>query len=162
MNCRYDSYSALVAQRQEINAMEKNQALTDKLAIGLSLMCAIHCLAIPMLFLFLPSAAVLPLDNEIFHFWLVAAVIPSSIYALTLGCRQHKRYRLLTMGAIGLSLLVLALMLGEDRIGEIGEKVLTVMGACFIAVGHWLNYGLCRAQEPNAFSCCDEEQVSKP
>ena len=142
--------------------MKTTQVLTDKLAIGLSVMCAIHCLAVPILFLLLPSAAVLPLDNEAFHFWLVAAVIPSSIYALTLGCRQHKRYRLLTMGTIGLSLLIFALALGEDRIGEIGEKTLTVIGACFIAAGHWLNFRLCRAKDANTFSCGNNEQVSKP
>ena len=133
--------------------MKTAQVLTDKLAIGLSLMCTIHCLAIPLLFLWLPSMAILPLDNEAFHIWLVAAVIPSSIYALTLGCKQHKRYRLLILGAIGLSLLILALVLGADRIGEVGEKVLTVLGAGFIAFGHWFNYQLCRAQEQHACSC---------
>lgn len=132
--------------------MKTAQALTDKLAIGLSLMCVIHCLAIPILFLLLPSLAVLPLDNESFHFWLVVVVIPSSIYALTLGCRQHERYRLLTLGAIGLSLLILALVLGEERIGEVNEKILTALGACFIAVGHWFNYRLCQAQDHHACS----------
>ena len=142
--------------------MKTEQALTDKVAIGLSLMCAIHCLAIPLLFLLLPSAAVLPLENEAFHFWLVVGVIPSSVYALTLGCKQHKRYRLLTMGAIGLSLLVLALVLGEDQIGETGEKVLTIVGAGFIAIGHWLNLRLCRVNDVNVASCCDNEKVPKP
>lgn len=132
--------------------MKTAQALTDKLAIGLSLMCAVHCLAIPVLLLLLPSMAALPLENEAFHFWLVAAVLPSSIYALTLGCKQHKRYRLLFLGAIGLSLLVMALVLGENRIGEVGEKSLTVLGAGFIAVGHWFNYRLCQAHDHQACS----------
>ena len=35
-----------------MNAMKTEQALTDKVAIGLSLMCAIHCLAIPLLLLY--------------------------------------------------------------------------------------------------------------
>ena len=138
---------------RKINLMKAAQALTDRLAIGLSLMCAIHCLAIPVLFLLLPSMATLSLDNEAIHFWLAAAVFPSSIYALTLGCKQHKRYRLLFLGAIGLSLLILALVLGVDRIGEVGEKVLTVLGAGSIAVGHWLNYRLCQVQDHHACSC---------
>ncbi len=127
--------------------MNTSQAVTDKLAIGLSLACAIHCLALPVLLALLPSMAALQLDNEAFHFWMVVAVFPSSIYALTLGCKQHKRYRLFFLGALGLILLVLALMLGEERIGEAGEKVLTALGASFVALGHWFNYRLCYGQK---------------
>ncbi len=89
----------------------------------------------------------LPLKNEAFHLWMVVAVIPRSAYALTLGCKQHKRYRLLVLGSIGLTLLVLALILGEERFGEAGEKILTVLGAAFVAVGHWFNFRLCQAQK---------------
>ncbi|MZG29483.1 MAG: MerC domain-containing protein [Nitrospinae bacterium] len=127
--------------------MKTAQAITDKLAIGLSLMCAIHCLVITSLLALLPSMAALPLDNEYFHIWMVVIVIPSSAYALTLGCKQHKRYQLLILGSIGLTLLVLAVGLGEERIGEGGEKILTILGAGFVAVGHWFNFRLCRAQQ---------------
>jgi len=67
---------------------------------------------------------------------MLVAVIPTSVYALTLGCKQHKRYRLLILGFIGLGLLVVALALGEERIGEAGEKILTVIGGGFVAFGH--------------------------
>ena len=92
--------------------MKTTQVLTDKLAIGLSLACAIHCLLLPILLVLLPSMAALQLDNEAFHLWMVIAVIPSSAYALSLGCKQHKRYQLLILGCTGVTLLVLALMLG--------------------------------------------------
>ena len=127
--------------------MKTTQAITDRLAIGLSLMCVIHCLAITSLVSLLPSMVALPLGNEAFHIWMVVAVIPSSAYALTLGCKQHHRYRLIILGSIGLTLLVLALFLGEERIGEIGEKILTVLGAVFVATGHWFNFSLCREQK---------------
>lgn len=127
--------------------MKAAQAVTDKFSIGLSLMCAIHCLALPVLLALLPSMAILQLDNEAFHLWMVVAVLPTSIYALTLGCKQHKRYQLLIWGSIGLALLVMALVLGVERIGEAGEKILTSLGAGFVAVGHWFNYRLCRSQK---------------
>ena len=133
--------------------MNTRQAVTDKFAIGLSLGCAIHCLFLPILLALLPSMTALQLDNEAFHFWMLAAVLPTSIYALTLGCKQHKRYRLLILGFIGLGLLVLALALGEERIGETGEKILTVIGAGFVAFGHWFNYRLCHAQEYKDCAC---------
>ena len=136
--------------------MNTVQALTDKLAIGLSLMCAIHCLAITSLLALLPSVVALPLENEAFHLWMVVAVLPSSAYALTLGCKQHKRYQLVILGSIGLTLLVLALALGEERIGEFWEKILTVFGAGFVASGHWFNFRLCQEQKHSNFACSAE------
>ena len=74
---------------------------------------------------------------------MVVAVLPSSLYALTMGCKQHKRYQLLIWGIVGLALLVLALALGEERIGESGEKALTSRGHIGCS-GYWLNYRLCK------------------
>ena len=133
--------------------MKTTQAITDRLAIGLSLMCVIHCLAITSLLALLPSVVALPLENEAFHLWMVVAVLPSSAYALILGCKQHKRYQLVILGSIGLILLVLALALGEERIGEFGEKILTVFGAGFVAVGHWFNFRLCQTQKNTDCAC---------
>ncbi|MFQ3262960.1 MAG: hypothetical protein ACI8WL_000009 [Polaribacter sp.] len=139
--------------------MKTEQAVTDKMAIGLSVACAIHCLALPVLILMLPSIAALNLDNEAFHLWMVVAVIPCSIYALFLGCKEHSRYQLFFWAFIGLVMLVLALVLGEERIGEAGEKIMTVLGASFVAVGHWLNFRLCHAQEHKDCSCPADERA---
>ena len=132
--------------------MKTEQAITDKLAIGLSLACMIHCLALPALLVLLPSLTALQLDNEAFHFWLVFAVIPTSAYAITLGCKQHKRYQLFVLCGTGLAMLIAALML-EERIGEAGEQVLTLLGSGLIVIGHWLNYRLCRLQSQKDCGC---------
>lgn len=139
--------------------MKTAQAVTDKFAIGLSMMCAIHCLALPFLLALLPSLAALQLDNEAFHLWMVVAVLPTSIYALTLGCKQHKRYRLLILSAIGLAMLFMGLLLGEAIIGEAGEKILSVTGAGFVAVGHWFNYRLCRIQKHKDCACPNDKHL---
>ena len=123
--------------------MKSLQAATDKFAIGLSLVCVVHCLALPVLLALLPGMAALQLDNEAFHFWMVIAVIPSSAFALTLGCKQHKRFQLLILGFVGLVSLLSALVLEGQGVGETGEKILTVFGAGLISVGHWFNYRLC-------------------
>ena len=91
---------------------------------------------------------------------MLVSVIPSSAYALTLGCKQHQRYRLLILGFIGLTLLLLALVLGEERIGEVGEKILTVLGASIVATGHWFNFRLCQAQKHDCASPIDAQRVS--
>ena len=133
--------------------MISTQAFTDKTAMSLSLLCAIHCLASPLIIVMLPSLAALPLDGEAFHVWMVLAVIPTSIYALTMGCKQHKRYRLLIMGLVGLLFLLSAVLTGEAIIGEFWEKTLTVTGAAIIAFGHYWNYRLCRHED---YCACPE------
>lgn len=137
--------------------MKITQAITDRLAISLSLMCVIHCLAITSLLSLLPSIVAVPMGNEAFHLWMVIAVIPSSAYALTLGCKQHQRYQLIILGSTGLILLILALVIGEERIGEVGEKILTVLGACFVAAGHWFNFRLCQTQKHSDCACPSEK-----
>ncbi|MBU2884358.1 MerC domain-containing protein [Gilvimarinus agarilyticus] len=139
--------------------MKTAQALTDKLAIGLSLACAIHCLTLPLLLVLLPSLAALQLDHETFHVWMVAAVIPSSLFALTLGCKQHRRIHVLLLGTLGLVLLVMAVALGAARIGEAGEKALTLAGAVCVALGHAMNFRLCRVHKEKACPCPSQKQA---
>ena len=114
------------------------------LAIGLSALCVVHCLATPLLIILLPSLAALQLDNEAFHRWLLIGVIPTSMFSLLMGCKQHQFYRVLTIGLGGLLVLVSAIFVEDLRYGEILEKVLTVSGACIVAFGHYLNFRLCR------------------
>ena len=118
--------------------------VTDKFAIGLSLICAVHCLALPLLLIILPSIIALQLDNEVFHTLIIITVLPVSIFALTLGYKQHKSNWLLMLGFTGLLLLVIAVILGEETTGEFGEKLLTVLGASLVAAGHLWNFRLCQ------------------
>ncbi len=59
--------------------MRTIQNFTDKMAISLSLLCAIHCLALPLLIVLLPSITALQLYGEDFHLWMLLAVIPTSL-----------------------------------------------------------------------------------
>ena len=91
--------------------------------------------------------AALPLPPESFHFWMVMAVIPTSLYALTLGCKKHQKVSIVIYGAIGLVLLLIAVLLGEHYLGEVGEKALTVVGALIISFAHFNNFKLCQQQD---------------
>lgn len=122
------------------------QFSADKLAITLSIVCALHCMAVPFLLVLLPSFAALNLDNEMFHFWMVCAVIPISLFSLTIGCKQHKYYRLMIIVLLGLTLLVIAVALGEHVLGEAWEKTLTMAGSAIIVYGHFRNFKMCQTQ----------------
>lgn len=134
------------------------QIFTDKTAIGLSLLCTLQCLAFPILIVLFPSVSFLQLSSEGFHFWLMVAVIPTSIYALTMGCKRHKQARLFAIGLLGIACLLLAYFFGHDLLGKLGEKTLTLIGALIIAYGHYKNYRLCQHQEN--CDCASHEKVA--
>ncbi|MDB2409181.1 MerC domain-containing protein [Pseudomonadales bacterium] len=81
--------------------MKNIQAVAEKAAISLSFICAVHCLALPLMVVFLPSLVVFNLEDEASHFWMLAAVVPTSLFALTLGCKKHKKRALWQLAWLG-------------------------------------------------------------
>ena len=126
--------------------MNKVQVWTDKMAIGLSALCAFHCLLLPFVLVLFPALVGLPLTGESFHLSLLFIVIPSSAIALYLGCKKHNRKNMLMVGGLGLAFMVLAVLLGHD-IGEWFEKSFTLIGATLVAIAHFMNYKLCKNEE---------------
>lgn len=131
------------------------RALMDRLAIGLSGVCAIHCLITPLILVALPVAAGTWLGGESFHLWLLVLILPLSTTALTLGCRRHKDRAVMLLGAAGMALLVLAVLFGSGWLGERGERVLTLTGSAALIAGHVRNFRQCRA------SACAHDPNSK-
>ena len=127
--------------------MKNMQVFADKTAITLSFACAIHCLALPFIIVMLPSLATFNLEDEVFHLWMVVAVIPISLYALAMGCKKHKKVAVMMLGIVGLVILIATTWLGHDVLGETGEKVFSVLGAVIIALGHMRNFQLCRKSD---------------
>lgn len=124
--------------------MKAATGLMDKLAIGLSLVCTVHCLILPVLLVVLPTLGGTALGDERFHQWLLFAVLPISVFALSVGCHRHRNGGVLTLGLLGLATLTFTAVLGHDVLEEIGEKVASVLGASLIALGHWRNHRLCQ------------------
>ncbi|MFT6724295.1 MAG: hypothetical protein ACJARN_001160 [Arenicella sp.] len=130
---------------------------TNNLAIGLSASCVIHCLASPLLIVLLPSLTALQLNNEAFHSWLLMGVVPSSLFSLLMGCKQHRFYRVLITGLCGLLFLVSAVLVEGFEHGELIEKVLTVIGAGIVAFAHYSNFCLCR--QHSSCECHTQTQI---
>lgn len=116
----------------------------DKLAVGLSLICTVHCLLLPVALVMLPALAANTFGDESFHQWMLLAVLPTSLIALTMGCRRHLNFSVLAIGLPGLAILTLAAFFGHDLFGETGEKIASLLGASLIALGHFRNHRLCK------------------
>ena len=76
-----------------------------------------------------------------------------NIFALYAGYKNHKSSSFIPYGILGLIILITALFLGEEVLGELGEQLLTLLGASIVAFAHYKNYRLCRALECD--SCHD-------
>ena len=120
----------------------------DKAAISFSALCIAHCLLLPIGLALLPSVAIIGvLSDELFHSLLIVLIIPTSLVALSLGCRLHKSWLVFLLGAAGMSILVLTAFFAHDFLGEQLEKVATILGAILIAASHAQNFSLCRRKE---------------
>ena len=92
--------------------MRITQEYSDKTAIGLSVLCLLHCLLVPTFLVFLSGYISLSYNNEIVHYILLLIAIPVSIYALIAGARNHKSINFLYLGFTGILFLILAVTLG--------------------------------------------------
>ncbi len=127
--------------------MKSMQSILDKVAISISFLCIIHCLLLPVLLLMFPVLLALPLEGESFHQLLVILILPTSLIALIAGCRKHNRNTVMVWGMSGLLIVFFAALFGHDTVGELGEKILTLLGSLMIAWGHYRNFHLCRSSE---------------
>jgi len=123
--------------------MKRVQVIMDKTAIGVSIVCAIHCALLPIALVALPVLAATPLGDEWFHQAMLLGVLPLSLVALAMGCRKHKNRNVVLWGWGGLIVLTFTALFGHDVLGESGERIATIIGAAMIAWGHLQNYRLC-------------------
>ena len=124
--------------------MFRTQLMNDKLAMVLSSACAIHCFLTPSFVLLTSGLISFSFDNEFLHNLILFVAVPISLYALISGNANHKILYLLPVGIIGLSLLFLAVFLGEAFLGELGEKSLTLIGSVIVVYAHYKNHKACK------------------
>ncbi len=104
----------------------------------------LHCLALPIALTILPIVNVTLLDESTFHLIMMVVILPISVIALTIGCRQHKDKLTLTLGSVGLLILTLTAIFGHDLLGLTGERIVTSIGGLILAAAHIQNYLCCR------------------
>lgn len=107
----------------------------DQVAIGLSGLCLVHCLATAVL-LGLLSAAGGFLGNPIIHEVGLSLAMVLGAIALGRGVAVHGFMMPSAIGALGLGIMAGALTLPHDG----GEALYTVIGVGMLALGHRLNY----------------------
>jgi len=106
----------------------------DRIAIGLSGLCAVHCVATAVLLGLVASAGGM-LGKPIIHeVGLSLAMILGAI-ALGRGIRDHGFVLPSMVGVVGLGVMAFAMSLHETGY----EPVFTILGVAILALGHRLN-----------------------
>lgn len=112
-----------------------NRISLDRLAIGLSGLCLVHCVASVIVVTILASAGGV-LFNPIFHeIGLVLAMLLGSI-ALGRGIMLHGRTMPALIGSLGLGMMASAMTMPH---GGSGEIIFSIIGVMILALGHDLN-----------------------
>ena len=124
--------------------MIKAQLNTDKFAMTLSIVCVAHCFFVPSFIILTTGLLSFSIDNELVHKLIVLLAVPVSLYALILGYKNHKNLSFIPAGVLGLLIFILAVVLGEEALGESGERGLTLLGSILVAYSHFRNYQACK------------------
>lgn len=122
--------------------MARKDDLIEGIAVGATLACMVHCLALPLLIAAVPVLSeTLPIPTH-FHLIALLLAIPATAGALFAGYRRHRLAMPLIAGMTGLLLLTLgATLWGETPL----ETPITVGGSVFIAAAHLANWRFRRA-----------------
>ena len=154
----------------------------DNMAIGMAVLCAIHCLIVPIAIVSVPLIKTTFFVSEDFHLWMLLAVFPTTLASIFLGCRKHKdRYVAIACG-IGLSLLVTAFIIEQNEHAAIPEAGagdqscevcefcdhsiiedptniigwVNTLGGVFLIIAHSRNFYLCRKHACQHKICDDD------
>jgi hypothetical protein len=106
----------------------------DRLAIGLSGLCAVHCILTAVAVALLSSAAGLLSAPIIHEVGLVIAMVLGAV-ALGHGAMRHGFLLPVAVGALGLGVMAGAMTLGHGT----AEISYTLLGVALLAFGHELN-----------------------
>ncbi len=111
--------------------------LWDRFGISVSVVCAIHCLFLPVLVAILPLTSL----SAVLHGWahplFILLIAPTIYYA---SRRSHYDSRIVRLLGAGFLLIILGWLLGHFWIGYWFESSATVVGSIFLIFGHWKNY----------------------
>jgi hypothetical protein len=109
-------------------------SLFDRIAIGLSGLCLLHCMAGFML-LTLFALTGDWLDHRV-HFVGLMLAMPLAAVALWRGWRRHGRSDIGVMGVVGLAAMAVSLAIEH---GAFAEMAVSIAGVSMLAWAHWRN-----------------------
>ncbi len=147
-----------------IQPHQKTSAILDQLAIGMAVICGIHCLMMPIILALLPIVAASFFAHEHFHLWMLLLVLPTTSISIFMGCRKHRDKWTAALSLTGLGIMIAvtifeyathtscATCAGCARSADAPvppSAWCNTIGGLFLASAHVRNFKLCRNS-----NCC--------
>lgn len=149
------------------NAMKTNKGLraaSDFVGIGLSLLCLVHCLALPVLIAFAPAILRGLPGDDVTHRSLAVMIGLVGLLAFRSGYKVHRKRWVLAVFVIGLALVSIVAALGEAVLSAHVESAITVCGGLLLVTAHLFNHSFCRScavrQCNQEHSSCGDQMIS--
>jgi MerC mercury resistance protein len=120
-----------------VNSALKPAVMLDRVAVMLSGLCLLHCLALPFLLVSLP--AISAFSEGHLHAQMLLLAIPVSVIALAFGFRRHGSRYIVAFGVLGMLLLVIGGTVAHSYYGLIADRAFSISGALVLAVTHYFN-----------------------
>lgn len=108
----------------------------DRLGIGLSTVCAIHCLLVPVLVSLIPLWPAFEHVHDYTHLVFFLAIAPTVVLSLR---RLHANTSV-TIYLFSGTAIIFAAWFFNPYLGEYGEAGITLLGSLMLIRGHWVNY----------------------
>ncbi|MGH8042923.1 MAG: MerC domain-containing protein [Rudaea sp.] len=125
----------------------------DRVGATASLLCAVHCAALPFVLALLPALGLGFLADHGFE---IGFILCASVFALTvliLGYRRHRTPRALALLLPGLALLWIAGFVYDNHVHIGWHAVLMAIGGSCVALAHLTNLHLVHQLRHGA--CCE-------
>jgi hypothetical protein len=112
----------------------------DHIAIALSSICIVHCLALPILVALLPVLALSWGNDGHFHALMLWFVVPTSLLGFAFGFHAHRGKAIVLLGATAIAVLAFVAFRGHDVWSATTETLVNVAASVLLAVAHWKNF----------------------
>lgn len=129
----------------QINCLKRGASdYLDATGATASLLCALHCAAMPLVVTMLPLVGLSFLATDLAEWALVGLSATLGVTSLCLGYKEHRSRWPLGVLAGGLALLALGRIAEHRELEALGVPLLFV-GGVVVAASHFANHRLCRA-----------------
>lgn len=132
--------------------------LWDHFGIGVSGICAIHCLVFPIFISVLPLMSVASFIHEWTHPVFVLLLTPAVYFAAK---RSHYDKTITILLGIGFIAILTGWLGGHYWLGTLFETSMTLIGSVLLIAGHWFNYRhhrVCKNHTHNHHPIPEEER----
>lgn len=116
----------------------------DKIGIGLSSICVVHCILTPIAFVVLPAIGFAAGEHTHEFHWIMGGVLlPVALIAFVRGFKHHRQFLPALIGTIGVAIIFAALFFVDSHDDLFQHFAISMLGSAFLLVGHVLNRRAC-------------------